>query len=49
MLFYVLGDKMLRIVDDKWLLDTEAMICSIYGTEICFLLFSKKNKCLYKK
>jgi hypothetical protein len=34
MLFYVLGNKMLRIVDDEWLVDTEAMLCSNSLTKI---------------
>jgi hypothetical protein len=34
MLFYILGDMMLRIVDDEWLVDTEAMLCSNNLTNI---------------
>jgi len=34
MLIYVLVDKMLRIVDDEWLVDTEAMLCSNTLTNI---------------
>jgi hypothetical protein len=34
MLFYALGNKMLRIVDDEWLVDTEAMLCSNSFTKI---------------
>jgi len=34
MLFLVVGDDMLRIVGDEWLMDTEALPCSNNYTEI---------------
>jgi len=34
MLFRVLGDSMLRIVGDEWLIDTEALLCRNNYTEI---------------